>query len=660
MSKKKESDYESVEEEIDIDSLKKNKYKENYLKKIQKQIEEEDEEYENSSKRKSSYRRSRDRDEETEEKIVKIKEFDMNSLPPRNVSDKSGVKIVVIGKPGCFAPGTKVLMYNGTIKNVENIKIGDVIMGDDNTPRNVLELYNDIEEMFDIVPIKGEIYTVNKKHDLVLVCSGYNEIKKGTKIIISVEEYLNKSITWKKNFKLIRSSGVEWPEIELIIDSYMLGLWLGDGTSAEPEITNIDNEVLEYCKEYALENNMLFNKKGEKPTYRFCTDKDKTDKNNLLKGLREYKLINDKHIPFEFKINSRENRLKLLAGILDTDGYLDNKGYDLILKSEKLLDDVIFVARSLGFSAYKKQVYKSCMYKGEKRVGTYYRCFIYGKGVEEIPCKILRKKLETNDTMNKNNLVTGFKVVSKGEGEYFGFSLDKNRLFLLSSFDIVKNTGKSTIISDIIASKSHIIPVAQVFSGTEDGNHYYSEKFPKVCVYNKLDIDALHNFKKRQLIAKKYLPNPWAIQILDDCTEDRKIFNQPIIQEYYKNGRHWAMLHILSLQYAMDIPPAIRTNVDYAFILREPNLKNRKNLYENYAGSCINSFDEFEQIMDTITEDYTALVIKNMNSSNKLEDNIFWYKAKPGNIPPNWKFGHPTCWDFNNERYDPKSEDLFG
>ncbi len=337
-----------------------------------------------------------------------------------------------------FILGTNVLLNDGTIKKIENLILGDILMGNDNTPRNVLELHHDVEEMFEIIPNKGEPYIVNKRHELVLVCTGYNEIKKGTQVIISIEEYLKKSKTWKKNFKLIRSSGIIWEEIQLDIDAYMLGLWLGDGTSAEPEITNIDSEVLNYCREYALQNDMLFNQKGAKPTYRFSGNKSKCDKNKLLLGLRKYNLINNKHIPLDFKLNSRENRLKVLAGILDTDGSLDQKGYDLTLKVETLLDDVIFIARSLGFSAYKRQVTKSCVYKGEIRVGTYYRCFIYGKGVEEIPCKISRKKIESNHSMNKNNLVSGFQVVSKGQGEYYGLTLDNDKLFLLSTFDIVK------------------------------------------------------------------------------------------------------------------------------------------------------------------------------------------------------------------------------
>jgi len=219
-------------------------------------------------------------------------------------------------------------------------------------------------------------------------------------------------------------------------------------------------------------------------------------------------------------------------------------------------------------------------------------------------------------------------------------------------------TGKSTLISDIIASKAHIIPVAQVFSGTEDSNHFYSEKMPSVCVYNKLDLNAIEQFAVRQKIAKQYLENPWALQIIDDCTDDPKILKRPIFQAYYKNGRHWKMLHILSLQYCLDIPPSIRTNIDYTFILREPNLSNREKLHKNFA-NCIDHFQDFQEIMDTVTEDYTALVINNTVQSNKIEDCVFWYKADHNRLPSTWKFGHPTAWEFHKERMDPNYHDPF-
>lgn len=622
------------------------------------------------TKPKKKYKRSRDivfndytedGAEQQEERTIFIKEFDLNSMPPQSVSDKSGVKIVIIGKPGCFKPGTEVLMYDGSVKRVEDVKIGDVLMGDDgSTGRTVQSLYHDWDEMYEIVPNKGTPYTVNRLHDLVLMSSrNQYGCKKGDTIEISVADYLTKSEGWKSNFRVFRCAGITcWKDNNLEIDPYFLGVWLGDGTSANLNITNIDHEILDYCEEYVTSLGLCWNK-SETAKYRYSitSESGTKNKNTLLNSFNKLNLIDNKHIPQCYKISSENTRLNLLAGLIDTDGSYDKKGkgYDFIQKNEKLVDDIIFVARSLGFTAIKKQCKKSCMYKGEKREGTYFRVFIYGNDIDKIPVKIERKRTQTNSRV-KNSLVSGFEVIPKGHGEYFGFSLDGNRRFCLTSFEVARNTGKSTVIQDIIASKAHMIPAAQIFSGTEDSNHFYSEKFPGVCVYNKLDEKAVENFVTRQKAAMKYLENPWAMQIIDDCTDDPKILTKPLFQSYYKNGRHWKMIHILSLQYCLDIRPNIRTNIDYTFILRETNLKNRKSLHENYAG-CIDNFQDFCDVMDQITEDYTALVINNRVQSNKIEDCVFWYKANPNRLPPNWKFGHPSAWDFHLERFNPTYQD---
>ncbi len=215
-------------------------------------------------------------------------------------------------------------------------------------------------------------------------------------------------------------------------------------------------------------------------------------------------------------------------------------------------------------------------------------------------------------------------------------------------------TGKSTLITSLLYEKSHIFPMGLVMSGTEDSNHHYSRILPSTFVYNKLDKEKIKDFVKRQKISKQYLENPWAVLLLDDCLDDPKMFNDPIFQGLYKNGRHWKMLFIMSLQYCLDIKPVIRTNIDGTFILRETNLRNRRALWENYAG-VIPDFSEFCEIMDQLTNDYTALYIHNATTSNKLEDCLFWYKAKP--IPKDFRFGSEDLWRFHHARYNPSYSD---
>jgi GTPase SAR1 family protein len=220
-------------------------------------------------------------------------------------------------------------------------------------------------------------------------------------------------------------------------------------------------------------------------------------------------------------------------------------------------------------------------------------------------------------------------------------------------------TGKTTMIASLLYAKKHIFPVGEVQSGTEDSNGFYSRIFPKTVVHDELDVDKLAEFKKRQKIAKKLLPNPWAILLLDDCTDNPSVLRKPIFQDIFKNGRHWKMLFILSLQHCMDVLPSIRANVDFTFIMREANIKSRKSLYENYAG-IIPDFTFFCNILDQITDDYTALVVHNTSHSNKMEDCIFWYKADKKFADPTFlskfKIGCDEFWEFHNERYNENNE----
>lgn len=222
-------------------------------------------------------------------------------------------------------------------------------------------------------------------------------------------------------------------------------------------------------------------------------------------------------------------------------------------------------------------------------------------------------------------------------------------------------TGKTQLISSILYDKSFIFPVGEIYSGTESENGYYagfgdeemnkkmdcSAFFPRTFLYEELKIDRMEAFKERQKIGKRYLKNPWAVSLVDDCTDDTKLLKDKIFHSYYKNGRHWKMLFILSLQYCMDILPVMRTNIDATFIMRETILRNRKALWSNYAG-CIPDFGDFCDIMDQVTNDYTALVILNRVQSNNIEDCVFWYKATPP--PKGWKFGCRDFWIYDEVR----------
>jgi hypothetical protein len=517
----------------------------------------------------------------SEERTVFIKEFDMNEMPPQSVEDNNGVKIVVIGKPGCFAPGTEVLMYDGCVKKVEDIVVGDKVMGDDGeTPRTVQKLYHDEDEMYKIIPEYGTSYVVNRMHDLLLyVTRTYGKYKKDDIIEISVNDYINLSDSCKKVLHVFRNKGVTWENKQTSVDPYEAG-----------------------CN--------VLNKKT-------------------------------RHICNEYRINDRMIRQAFLAGVVDTCGKILKSYVSIDCKYESLANDIAFIARSLG------------IYVEINRIKQNHKVYLFGKSLEKIP---FRNQVPNFTKLKDIPYHSRFTILSKGKGEYYGFTLQENRRFCLASFEAVLNTGKSSIIASIVDSKKHIIPVSQIFSGTEDSNGFYCSKFPSITVYNSLkDLKPVEQFISRQKYSKRYLDNPWAVQIIDDCTDDAKIFTKPLFQSYYKNGRHWKMMHILSLQYCLDIKPVIRTNIDYTFLCRESSKKNRKSLFENYA-SCVDNQAEFETLLDSLTSDYTSMVIVNRNTSNNIEDCIRWYKADLDRIK-NFKFGAEDFWLFNNDRLNSEYED---
>ena len=101
----------------------------------------------------------------------------------------------------------------------------------------------------------------------------------------------------------------------------------------------------------------------------------------------------------------------------------------------------------------------------------------------------------------------------------------------------------------------------------------------------------------------------------------------------------------------VDIPPAVRVNVDNVFILREPSVKIRKTIWENYA-SIIPDFSTFCKIMDGLSDNYTAMVINNQTTSNKIEDCVFYYKSPHPDRFKKFKFGCKDYWKFANSRHN--------
>ena len=207
-------------------------------------------------------------------------------------------------------------------------------------------------------------------------------------------------------------------------------------------------------------------------------------------------------------------------------------------------------------------------------------------------------------------------------------------------------SGKSVLIKHLLYSKQHIIPTGIVISGSEDSNRFYSSLFPDLFIFDKYNKEVIENFIKRQKMARQHLSNPWGVLVMDDCMDDVKIFNDPLMQGLFKNGRHWNMLAIFANQYVFDFKHSIRTNIDGIFIFRDTNQSNREKIYKNFA-SIIPSYSIFCQLMNEMTTDYTCIYINNQIQSNEWTDAVFYFKAEQ---VPDFSFGCDDYLHFAEKR----------
>ena len=233
-----------------------------------------------------------------------------------------------------------------------------------------------------------------------------------------------------------------------------------------------------------------------------------------------------------------------------------------------------------------------------------------------------------------------------------------------------RDTGKSYLVRDLLYYHQDI-PIGTVISGTEEGNGFYGKMVPKLFIHNEYNTAIIENILKRQRGVLKQIKkemesfkrstiDPRTFVILDDCLYDNTWARDKMMRLLFMNGRHWKVMLLITMQYPLGIPPTLRTNIDYVFILREPYIANRKRIYENYAG-MFPTLESFCQVMDQCTENFECLVINNNSKSNKLQDQVFWYKADAHN---DFRLGSKEFWDLSKqlndddddgEQYDPNN-----
>lgn len=301
-----------------------------------------------------------------------------------------GRGIIKLGTNGgkCLGEDTPILLFNGDLKKVQDVEVGDLLMGPDSNPRRVLSTTCGQGRLFKITPSKSTAWVCNEDHVLTLQDTVRHKV-----FDIPLKDYLRGTRKFKQRSKQF-AVGVEFPEtqVPLVIDPYFLGVWLGGGSkSCSYNGLVIDDKLLTTLRELVATT--------------FC-------------------------IPKQYLTSSRSNRLQLLAGLLDTDGRLHNGSFEITQRREELADGIVFLARSLGFRVTVSDKYVN----GQK----YIRMGISGD-CSCIPTRIPRKK--SPPRKRKTDVLRhGFTVEDIGFGRYFGFTLTGDGRFLLGDFTVTHNT----------------------------------------------------------------------------------------------------------------------------------------------------------------------------------------------------------------------------
>lgn len=545
---------------------------------------------------------------------------------------KTNKNVLITGSGGCHAINTEILMHDGTIKLVQDININDLLMGDNSTPRTVLKLIRGKEMMYKITNNKNESYIVNENHILCLKMINKKRINTRTdRKYFQVQWFDNKKITYNskifsykkiskeeafnnanmflksinenliveisvKEFLNLKSNmqrylneykiGVEFPEVNLPLDPYMLGIWLGDETAYEPDITTHDSAIINYFR-----NNL-----------------QKYNCNHFMNMLKQFNLINNKFIPDIYKCNSRQNRLKLLAGLIDSDGHLRNNMFEFTqsITHEKLIDDIIYLCNSLGFSCYKNKKKTSWLHKGIKNYGEAFRICISGN-IQEIPTLCPRKKALLKKQI-KDVLVSGIKISKMEVGDYYGFQLDGNHRYLMGNFIVTHNCGKSHVLKSIIKylkRKNKNIGItsstgisASLINGTtlhsflkiglakKSALELYNQIKSNITVYNKLkklevliidEISMIDNILFNKIAAYlsliKEIKKPFGKIQLVLCGDFFQL--PPIENTYCFNSNIWNRLNFTKIELTQQIRQS--NDISFQYILEQVKINNITN-----------------------------------------------------------------------------------
>lgn len=461
----------------------------------------------------------------------------------------------------CFGEGTKVIMSDYSRKNIEDVRIGDFVMGIDGSPQEVIKTCSGYDQLYLVKQKRGDSYIINSKHKLYLRSNLHGKINVGK---ISCADYLALPQWRKERMYGLKCTGLEFNN-DFDLDPYFFGLWLGDGFKRAIAIIineTDDIEISNYVNWYfsTIPNthitkrisSTVTHKHSNKALYNYYLAKNKGHKNIILDRYKELNLINNKHIPKEIYFTNIDYRLKVLAGIIDTDGNLktfsgsNTYSYEIAMSNKKLIYEIIELARSCGFYVnYNEHI----MNQGFKIGSNSYRVNITGD-IYRIPVKINRKKTPFNYKRRYNALYTNIQVTPAYYGKYYGFTLKSynkptDNLFLTDDYTIQSNCGSNAILT-----KSWIQSNALVELG---GEHFGS----RICIGTAGDdmkLDGLStifsnpegynvlpykNYDTEDLVPTytSYFIPAHKFALLPEYLDNRGVTDSKRFKEFYENER---------------------------------------------------------------------------------------------------------------------------
>ena len=452
---------------------------------------------------------------------------------------------------------SKVLTPNG-FKLMGDMKVGDEVIGRDGKAHMVTGVFPQGKRPIYKVSFKNgsscecdieHLWAVNtywqRTRKTYVKGSGKKHPKKefnpdNSFKVMSLKEMLEKGLYKETKggyrtcvYKVPNNEAIEFNEQEVLIDPYILGYYIGDGCYIRGEIT-VGKEDYEDAKKNICEvldkDVRCSNYKGRN-TYTISITKDSRKKLNEIVG--NTCKSEEKYIPLNYLYNSKENRIKLLQGLMDSDGTIDKVGHiSFTTKSKQLAEDIVFLIKSLGGYTYlnlKKNTFYYDKNGNKVNCGDAYRVGMSFHNKEIKPFRLNRKaeRMKYREKYVNLNYITNVEYVREDEAQCIMVDSDEH-LYLTDDFIVTHNTSMTTGFAAAAATTKCELNNYQGFKVL----HFFFED-KESAIRRKyygyaLDIDAC-DLSKPEI-------RPIAIKQLNEDSETKRMLKNNIIAKRLSSG----------------------------------------------------------------------------------------------------------------------------